>query len=120
MRHGKYKINTSYLLGNFDAGIQEFAGMGNRVNNKQTRWTDKSQMMTSRRGRTSQSHKQIAQTNRTNEVAQNMMTSRPGMEMTKRCLGCSRATQVRMEYLRLVNLTEICPSRRVGHFKAPC
>ena len=25
-----------------------------------------------------------------------------------------------MEYLRLVNLTEICPSRRVGHFKAPC
>ena len=40
--------------------------------------------------------------------------------MTKRRLGRSRATQVRMEYLRLVNLTEICPSRMVGHFKAPC
>ena len=42
------------------------------------------------------------------------------MEMTNDSLGCSRATQVHMEYLRLVNLTEICPSRRVGHFKAPC
>ena len=40
--------------------------------------------------------------------------------MTKRRLGRSRATQVRMEDLRLVNLTEICPSQRVGHFKAPC
>ena len=40
--------------------------------------------------------------------------------MTNDALGCSRATQVRMEYLRLVNLTEICPSPRVGHFKAPC
>ena len=48
------------------------------------------------------------------------MTSRPRMEMTNDALGCSRATQVHMEYLRLVNLTEICPSRRVGHFKAPC
>ena len=68
----------------------------------------------------SESHKSIAQTNRTNEVAQKTadVTSKNGM--TKRCLGCSRATQVHMEYLRLVNLTEICPSRRVGHFKAPC
>ena len=48
------------------------------------------------------------------------MTSRPRMEMTNDALGCSRATKVHMEYLRLVNLTEICPSRRVGHFKAPC
>ena len=68
---------------------------------------------------TSESHKSITQTNRTNEVAQNAdVTSKNGM--TKRHLGCSRATQVRMEYLRLVNLTEICPSQRVGHFKAPC
>ena len=68
---------------------------------------------------TLESHKSIAQTNRTNEVAQNAdITSKNGM--TKRRLGCSRATQVCMEYLRLVNLTEICPSRRVGHFKAPC
>ena len=68
---------------------------------------------------TSESHKSIAQTNRTNEVTQNAdVTHKNGM--TKRRLGRSRATQVRMEYLRLVNLTEICPSRRVGHFKAPC
>ena len=40
--------------------------------------------------------------------------------MMKRRLGHSRATQVCMEYLGLVNLTEICPSRRVGHFKASC
>ena len=41
--------------------------MGNRVNEGQMRWTDKSQMMTSRQGRTSQSHKRIAQTNRTKQ-----------------------------------------------------
>ena len=59
---------------------------------------------------TSELHKSIAQTNHTNEVAQKTadVTSKNGM--TKRRLGCSRATQVRMEYLRLVNLTEICPS----------
>ena len=69
---------------------------------------------------TSESHKSIAQMNRTNEVAQKTadVTSKNGM--TKQRLGCSRATQERMEYLRLVNLTEICPSRRVGHFKPPC
>ena len=38
--------------------------MGNRVNDGQTRWTDESQMMTSCRGHTSQSHKQITQANR--------------------------------------------------------
>ena len=41
--------------------------MGNRVNDRQMKWTDESQMMTSRRGRTSQLHKQIAQTNRTKQ-----------------------------------------------------
>ena len=103
--------NTSYLLGNVDTGTQEFVGMGNCVNDGQMRWTDESQMMMSRWGFTSQSHKRIAQ---------NKMTSCPRMEMTNDALGCSGATQVHMEYLRLVNLTEICPSRRVGHFKAPC
>ena len=68
---------------------------------------------------TSESHKSIAQTSHTNEVTKYAdVTSKNGM--TKRRLGHSKATQVRMEYLRLVNLTEICPSRRVGHFKAPC
>ena len=63
----KYHGNTGYLLGNVDAGIQEFAGMGNHVNDGQTRWTDKSQTMTSHWGRASQSHKQIAQTNCTKQ-----------------------------------------------------
>ena len=109
--HRKYHGNTGYLLRNVDAGTQEFAGMGNCVNEGQTRWTDESQMMMSRQGHTSESHKRIAQTK---------MTSLPRMEITNNALGCSRATQVLMEYLRLVNLTEICPSRRAGHFKAPC
>ena len=64
---GKYHGNTSYLLRNVDAGTQEFVGMGNHVNEGQTRWTDKSQMMTSCRGRTSESHKRIAQTNCTKQ-----------------------------------------------------
>ena len=70
--------------------------------------SDESQMMTSHQGRTSESHKQIAQTNRTK---QDDVTPKNGN---------NGATQVLMECLRLVNLTEICPSRRVGHFKAPC
>ena len=98
---GRYHGNTGYLLGNIDAGTQEFAEMGNRVDEGQTRWTDKSQMMTSHRGCTSESHKRIAQ---------NKMMSLSRMEITNNALGCSRATQVLMEYLRLVNLTEICPS----------
>ena len=69
---------------------------------------------------TSESHKSIAQTNHTNEVAQKNADVTRKNGMTKRRLGRSRATQVCIEYLRLVNLTEICPSRRVGHFKAPC
>ena len=43
-------------------GTQEFMGTGNRVDDRQMRRTDESQMMTSRRGHTSQSHKQITQT----------------------------------------------------------
>ena len=40
---------------------REFAGKGNRVNEGQTRRTDESQMMMSRQGRTSESHKRITQ-----------------------------------------------------------
>ena len=54
---GKYHGNTGYLLGNIDAGTQEFMGMGNRVNKGQTRWTDELQMMTSHQGRTSELYK---------------------------------------------------------------
>ena len=69
---------------------------------------------------TLESHKSIAQKklHKQSHTKYADVTSRNGM--TKQCLGHSRATQVRMEYLRLVNLIEICPSRRVGHFKAPC
>ena len=55
-------------------------------------------MMTSRWSRTSQSHKQ----SRTNEVAQNNADVTDKSEMAKRRLGHSRATQVRMEDLRLL------------------
>ena len=41
--------------------------MGSHVNEGQTRQTDKLQMMTSRWGHTSESHKRIAQTNRTKQ-----------------------------------------------------
>ena len=109
--HRKYHSNTSNLLRNVDAGIQELAGMGYHVDDGQTTQTDESQMMMSRWSRTSQSHKQIAQ---------NKITSCPGMEMTNNAFGCSRATQVHMEDLRLVNLTEIRPSQRGECFKAPC
>ena len=92
---------------------------------QQTDKTDKTDRRVADDDVTSESHKSIAQTNHTNKVAQTKshkknadVTSENGM--TKGHLGRSRATQVRMEYLRLVNLTEICPSRRVGHFKAPC
>ena len=64
---GKYHGITSYLLGNIDAGTQEFAGKGNRVNKGQTRRTDESQMMMSRQGRTSESHKRITQMYRTKQ-----------------------------------------------------
>ena len=49
----KYHGITGYLLRNIDAGTQGFAGTGNHVNDRQTRWTDKLQMMMSCRGRTS-------------------------------------------------------------------
>ena len=42
------------------------------------------------------------------------------MEMINDAFGYSRATQVHMEDLRLVNLTEIHPRQGGEHFKAPC
>ena len=73
---------------------------------------------------TSGSHKSITQINRTNQlhktIVQNKMMSCRGMEVMNDAFGCSRATQVHMEDLKLVNLTEICPSRRGERFKAPC
>ena len=63
-------------------GTQEFAGMGNCVNDGQMRQTDESQIMTSRQGRTSQLHKQITQTNHTK---QDDIMSKNGNG--KRCFG---------------------------------
>ena len=79
---GKYHGNTGYLLGNIDAGTQEFAGTGNRVDEGQMRQTDESQMMMSHRGCTSESHKQIAQTNHTK---QDDITAKNGNN--KQCFG---------------------------------
>ena len=66
----------------------------------------------------------VAQVNHTNQshkrITQNKMMSHPGMEMMNDAFRCSRATQVCMEDLRLVNLTEIHPSQRGECFKAPC
>ena len=69
---------------------------------------------------TSESHKSIAQTKSHKRSRKKNADVTDKSEMAKRRLGHSRATQVRMEDLRLVNLTEICRSQRVGHFKAPC
>ena len=69
---------------------------------------------------TSESHKSIAQTKLHKRSRTKNADVTDKSEMAERRLGHSRATQVRMEDLRLVNLTEICPSQRVGHFKVPC
>ena len=68
---------TSYLLGNVDAGIREFVGIGYHVNNVQTMQTNKLQMMTSHGSHTSQLHKSITQTNCTK---QDGITSKNGKD----------------------------------------
>ena len=56
----------------------------------------------------------IAQINHTNKsqkmITQGKMMSCPRMEMMNDAFRCSRATQVHMEDLKLVNLTEYHPS----------
>ena len=64
----------------------------------------------------SESHKSIVQKKSHKRSCTKYADVMSKKGMTKRRLGHSRATQVRMEYLRLVTLTEICPSQRVGHF----
>ena len=111
MVHRKYHGKTGYLLGNVDTGIQEFAGTGYCVNDMQMM-----QNHVTVDDITWKSHRMIAQMNHTNElhktIAKDKMTLCPRMEMMNDTFGCSRATQVHMEDLRLVNLTEICPSQR--------
>ena len=45
------------------------------------------------------------------------MMSWPRMEISNDTFGCSRATQVRMEDLRLVNLTELVQGEGVNETK---
>ena len=58
----------------------------------------------------------ITQINCTNElhkmITQGKMMSHLRMETMTDAFGCSRATQVHMEDLRLINLTEYRPSQR--------
>ena len=103
--------NTSYLLGNVYAGMGEIKGMGYCVDDVQMKQTVESQLMVSQGSCSKQSHKSIAQ---------NKMTSCTRMEMLNDAFGWSQATQVHTEDLRLVNLTEFCPSRRGEQSKAPC
>ena len=72
-------------------------------------------MMMSHWGRTSQSHKRIAQMSRTK---QDDVTPKNGND--KRRFGMLQSNSGAYGVPETVKLTEICPSRRVGHFKAPC
>ena len=56
-----WEISREYRLLTWE----QFVGMGYRVDDGQMTWTDQSQMMTSCWSHTSQSHKSIAQMNRT-------------------------------------------------------
>ena len=106
--------NTGCLLGNIDMWMGEFVGMGYHVDDVQMMQTAESQLMMSHGSHTKRLHKSITQINHTNKshktIAQGKMTSRPRMEMMNDAFRCSRATQVHMEDLRLINLTEYCPS----------
>ena len=78
------------------AGMGEIMGMGYHVDNMQMMQTVKLQLMTPCGSHTKRLHKSITQ---------NKMTLHPRIEMSNDAFGCSRATQVRMEDMRLVNLT---------------
>ena len=86
-------------------GTPEFAGMGNHVNKGQMRQTDESQMMTSSRGLTSESHKRITQTNHTK---QDDVTPKNGNN--KRCFGVLQSNSGAYGVPETGNLTEKCPS----------
>ena len=111
---GKYHGKTGYLLGNIDKGIGESVGTGYCVNDVQMMQTIESQMMTSCGSHTKRLQKSITQMNHTKKshkmIMKGKVTSCPRMEMMNDAFRCSRATQVCMEDLRLVNLTEKCPS----------
>ena len=73
--HGKYHRFTGYLLGNIDTGLRNL-----RERESRERQTDETDRQVTDDDVMSESHKSIAQTNRTNEVAQKLLTSLPRME----------------------------------------
>ena len=77
-------------------------GCENCADNVQTSQTDESHKMIAQINHTNQSHKSITQINHTR-----WMTSQLRMKITDDAFGCSRATQVHMDDLRLVNLNRI-------------
>ena len=89
--------------------------MGYHVNDVQMMQTIESQLMSSHGSHTKRSQKRVAQNGHAKQVM-----SHPRIDMTNDAFGCSRTTQVHMEDLRLVNLTEIHPNQRGERFKAPC
>ena len=89
--------------------------MGYCVDAGQMTPTDKLQMMTSRQSPTSQSHKRIAQTNRTK---QDDAMSRNAND--NQCFRMLQSTSGAYGGPETGNLTEIHPSQSGQHFMAPC
>ena len=123
--HRRFHNNQRYA-GNITVIPVTYTGMLTRELRNLREWesrerqTDETDRQVADDDVTSESHKSITQkkSHKRSRTKYADVMSKNGM--TKQRLGHSRATQVHMEYLRLVNLTEICPSRRVGHFKTPC
>ena len=89
--------------------------MGYHVDDGQMTWTDELQMMTSCRSRTSQSHKRITQMNHTK---QDDVTSKNGHD--EQHFWMLQSNSGAYGGPENFNLTEIHPSQRGEHFKAPC
>ena len=123
--HRRFHNNQRYV-GNITVILVTYSGTLTRELRNSWEWesherqTDEMDRQVTDDNVTSESHKSVAQkkSHKRSRTKYADVTIKNGMR--KRRLGRSRATQVHMEYLRLVNLTEICPSRRVEHFKAPC
>ena len=103
---------TGYLLSNIDAGMGEICR--NRMLCGQC--ADDVNSLATVDDVMWKSHKMISQINCSNKshktIAKDKRMSYPRMEMMNDAFGCSRATQVHIEDLRLGNLTEKHPIQR--------
>ena len=112
--HRRFHNNQRYT-GNITVTPVTYSGMltqelrNSREWESRERQTDETDRQVADDDVTSESHKSIEQkkSHKRSRRKYADVTTKNGM--TKRRLGHSRATQVHMEYLRLVNLTEICP-----------